>query len=155
MHRDRFYVSESLELHLFFLRIMKEHSLFLAAGFTPVDAGYAAEAKNLKQEFERLLCRVVAMSDSMVRRKILASEEIVTEFTAEAERQTVCFTGIPINGNVTQRELRLNPGDCRCADGETVRQVEEINRTALRLVCSLIDLKNGFWAELCAAECLR
>lgn len=71
----------------------------------------------------------------------MESEEIVTEFTAEAERQTVCFTGIPINGNVTQREMRLAPGDCQCVDAETVRQVEEINKTALRLVCGLIDLK--------------
>ncbi|MDZ4941459.1 DUF2935 domain-containing protein, partial [Clostridium perfringens] len=31
----RRYVSLSLELHLFFARIMKEHSLFLEAGFTP------------------------------------------------------------------------------------------------------------------------
>ena len=29
------YVTRSLELHLFFGRIMKEHALFLKAGFTP------------------------------------------------------------------------------------------------------------------------
>jgi hypothetical protein len=29
------YAVLSLELHMFFARIMKEHSLFLEAGFTP------------------------------------------------------------------------------------------------------------------------
>ena len=36
MHTDDYVVS-SLELHLFFGRIMKEHSLFLRAGFTPAN----------------------------------------------------------------------------------------------------------------------
>lgn len=31
------YIATSLELHLFFGRIMKEHSLFLRAGFTPAN----------------------------------------------------------------------------------------------------------------------
>lgn len=35
------YVTLSLELHLFFARIMKEHSLFLEAGFTPADGDFA------------------------------------------------------------------------------------------------------------------
>ena len=39
MRNDRF-VIESLELHLFFGRIMKEHALFLRAGFTPANAAF-------------------------------------------------------------------------------------------------------------------
>lgn len=31
------FVRQSLELHLFFARIMKEHSFFIEAGFTPKD----------------------------------------------------------------------------------------------------------------------
>ena len=31
---DQEYIKNSLELHLFFDRILKEHSLFLAASFT-------------------------------------------------------------------------------------------------------------------------
>ena len=31
------YVIQTLELHLLFGRIMKEHALFLQAGFTPAD----------------------------------------------------------------------------------------------------------------------
>ena len=38
------YVVFSLELHMFFGRIMKEHSLFLEAGFTPPNADFAKTA---------------------------------------------------------------------------------------------------------------
>ena len=38
------YVTLSLELHLFFARIMKEHALFLRAGFTPADKEFAGKA---------------------------------------------------------------------------------------------------------------
>lgn len=37
MITEQQYVVLSLELHLFFGRIMKEHALFLRAGFTPRD----------------------------------------------------------------------------------------------------------------------
>ena len=39
------YVVDSLELHLFFARNMKEHSLFLKAGFTPPGAAFARESE--------------------------------------------------------------------------------------------------------------
>ena len=54
------YVIKSLELHLFFGRIMKEHSLFLRAGFTPADPECAAKAEFFMQEFENLLLCVSA-----------------------------------------------------------------------------------------------
>ena len=49
------YVVLSLELHLFFARIMKEHALFLKAGFTPVNKDFINKAEFYKREFESLL----------------------------------------------------------------------------------------------------
>lgn len=43
------YVVKSLELHLFFGRIMKEHSLFLKAGFTPADKNFSEKTKFIKK----------------------------------------------------------------------------------------------------------
>ena len=40
------YVKTSLELHLFFARIMKEHAIFLQAGFMPKNIEYK---KGIKQ----------------------------------------------------------------------------------------------------------
>ena len=39
------YVIKSLELHLFFGRIMKEHSFFLKAGFTPANPRFSDKAE--------------------------------------------------------------------------------------------------------------
>ena len=38
------YVRQSLETHLFFGRIMKEHAFFLQVGFTPRDDKYIRHA---------------------------------------------------------------------------------------------------------------
>ncbi|MBQ9080633.1 MAG: DUF2935 domain-containing protein [Clostridia bacterium] len=55
MYTDN-YIAKSLELHLFFGRIMKEHALFLRAGFTPADPSFSSKAEYYKKEFENLLC---------------------------------------------------------------------------------------------------
>ena len=49
------YIRQSLELHLFFARIMKEHSFFLQVGFTPKDSNYIDEADAFRMEFDKLL----------------------------------------------------------------------------------------------------
>ena len=133
------YIINSLELHLFFGRIMKEHALFLRAGFTPVNADFASRALFFKREFERLLSRAVALGNGIVSREVVCSGELVTEFTARAERQTEAFTGIPIDKSITARELNLECGGDVC-DG-LVYRVKELNVRALELLCGLIEFK--------------
>ena len=43
---DQEYIKNSLELHLFFDRILKEHSLFLAVSFTEKDTSFKKTASN-------------------------------------------------------------------------------------------------------------
>ena len=45
MNNNQRFAAFSLELHLFFARIMKEHSLFLMAGFLPPNADLACERR--------------------------------------------------------------------------------------------------------------
>lgn len=139
--QDDNFVIGSLELHIFFARIMKEHSLFLKAGFTPVDSAFAQEAEFFRREFENLLSRAVCIGDGVVRGVTVCSGEFITEFTAEAERQTERFTGIPINKDITAREARLRGRDNACIRPELFRQVSALNQTALRLLDGLITLK--------------
>lgn len=44
------YVSPSLETHLFFARIMKEHSLFLGAGFPCKNNDWFQRAEHFRQQ---------------------------------------------------------------------------------------------------------
>ncbi len=140
MDHTRQYIISSLELHLFFARIMKEHSLFLEAGFTPVNAAFAREADQLKIRFEELLLEAVRLANGLVREKVLRSGEIVTEFTLRAEQQTEKFTGIAINRDITNLELNLACGNAAIRP-ELVRRVRRINQIALQLLDRLIRLK--------------
>lgn len=140
MYTDN-YVIKSLELHLFFARIMKEHSLFLKAGFTPASKGFSDTAEYFKQEFENVLSCAVTLSDGIVSQKVLDSGEIVTEFTLRAEQQTEAFTGIHIDRNITKNELNLNSGCPGSIGAEICRQVSRLNRMTLELLNGLIEFK--------------
>ncbi len=141
MNKNR-YVIKSLELHLFFGRIMKEHALFLRAGFTPAAPAFSEKAEFFLQEFGSLLQEAVQLSDGVAGKDVLCSGEAVTEFTVLAEKQTQCLTGIPIDQETTQRILCLRARDRGCTDlGHTQGKVRCLNRTALKLLDGLIDFK--------------
>lgn len=141
MHTDN-YVIRSLELHLFFARIMKEHSLFLRAGFSPANADFAEKAEYYKEEFEKLLCQAVEISNGIISPEVIRSCELVTEFTPLAEKRTECLTGIKINSEVTEKTAALS-SNCRRSGIVSVRfnQVQNLNRTAIKLIEGLIDFK--------------
>lgn len=140
--RSNHFAVRSLELHLFFGRIMKEHALFLRAGFTPAAPAYAARAEFFMQEFEKLLSQAVTLSSGLVSERVLCSGELVTEFTALAEKQTQCLTGIPIDQEITSRTACLQNQERACGNfGEITCKVRQLNRTALKLLDGLIDFK--------------
>ena len=146
------YVVRSLELHLFFARIMKEHSFFLKAGFTPAAPDCAEKAQFFLTEFESLLCRAVELGDGIVSKDVLCSGELVTEFTAAAEKQTECLTGIAIDQKITQRTLCLKSGGT-CDDWAGLRrQVRNLNRTALKLLDGLIAFKENILSRVLCGE---
>lgn len=141
MYTDN-YVIRSLELHLFFARIMKEHSLFLRAGFTPANTDFAEKAEHFKEEFEKLLCQAVELSNGIISPEVIRSCELVTEFTALAEKKTECLTGIKINSEVTEKTASLNAANRRSGIiSARFRQVQALNREAIKLVENLIDFK--------------
>ncbi len=69
------YLTLSLELHLFFGRIMKEHSIFLEASFTPKKLKLSKEADSYKVRFEKLLLDTIRISDGFPRKSVIDSGE--------------------------------------------------------------------------------
>lgn len=144
------YVTLSLETHLFFCRIMKEHSLFLMAGFPGKNVEYIEKADWYRNQFEELLHEIVKLSHGRVREKVLSSGEIVTEFTREAENRTSCLTGIEIDSEITEEQLR-QALQCERTEREWQNRnmhtnqerdrISRINRRALQLVNGLIEFK--------------
>ena len=144
MQCNQDYVVDSLELHLFFARIMKEHSLFLKAGFTPPGAAFARESEMFLRRFEAILSRAVSLSNNIVRRCVMDSGEVFTRFTDRAECQTQRLTGIAIDRQLTARAMCLQGSDCGaelCISPSLAAQVRRLNRDALVQVEGLISLK--------------
>lgn len=146
------YVVKSLELHLFFGRIMKEHALFLRAGFTPADPSFSEKAEFYLKEFEKLLSEAVSLSGGIAGKEVLDSGEVVTEFTALAECQTERFTGIPIDKEITRRtqKLQCRERQWRCTP-QLTGKVRGLNRTALKLLDGLIGFKETILK--CVLQC--
>ncbi len=148
MYQNLKYATVSLDLHLFFARIMKEHSLFLMAGFTPTNSNFAEAAEHYKIEFENALWEAVCLSNGVVSQDVLNSGEIVTPFTINAEKQTECFTGICINKRITEQETLLNGRTVAAQSTALYRQVKELNRKVLGLLDGLIFLKEEILAHV-------
>lgn len=135
------YVILSLELHLFFGRIMKEHSIFLEAGFTPANPDFTNAADQFKEQFENVLYRAVVLGNGIITPNVVSSGEIVTEYTLGTEQKTQKFTGIPINEDITRMEAELYGLENPQITSEMVRQVRELNAQTIPLLDSLIEFK--------------
>ena len=137
------FATMSLETHLFFARIMKEHSLFLQAGFQPPGEFFRRRVDWYRRRWENFLRRVVRVSNEIVGEEVLCSGEIVTEFTEKAERQTSRLTGISIDEAITEAECRLRAGCCGKETSQMTCMVRQLNNEAILLLNGLIELKQN------------
>ena len=141
------YAVLSLETHLFFARIMKEHGLFLEAGFPCANRDWIQKADWFRRQFENLLRETVQLSGGRINQKTLNSEEIVTEFTLPAERRTESLTGVAIDSRITQQQMGLK---AECEDkvsGEVQSAVSRLNQRAIQLLDGFIDFKQNILEE--------
>ena len=136
------YVKQSFALHLFFARIMKEHSFFLQISFTQKDYNLIDQANTFRMRFDELLRDVIILSNGVVDPAVLHSEEIVTPYTENAENLSEYFTGVNIPTKITQAESALE-GSTSPVNSEYEQKVNEINNRALQLVFGLIQFKTS------------
>lgn len=168
------YISLSLETHLFFARIMKEHSFFLQAGFPCAGKGWIERGNILYRQFDELLEEAIKLSQgparSFISSPVLRSGELVTEYTLPAERMTLELTEVPFHFFLTEQELDMTRSVCNadqkeasCSGLNAVRQrqscsskneqelamaVHRLNRRALKLIAELIQYKENILAEV-------
>ena len=141
MVTEQQYVIMSLELHMFFGRIMKEHSIFLEAGFTPANPDFSRAADQYKERFEAVLHNAVVLGNSIIRPSVASSGEIVTDYTLDCEQKTQSFTGIAINQNITKLESSLYGAENPTITPALTQQVKQLNQSAKLLLDGLIDFK--------------
>lgn len=142
------YVRISLETHLFFARIMKEHALFLEVGFMCKDHSQRAKAAFYRKEFEQLLRQAVEISNRMIHSCVVDSSELATAFTLDAERQTSNLTGVDIDSHITQMEKRLQSGQINRVTQGMVREINRLNIWAINQLNGLISFKEDILKEV-------
>ncbi len=106
LQREEF-IRISLEINLFFQRIMKEHLFFIETNLQPVVPAYITEAKSLKQGFEGLLAETVCYANGVISEDAIKSNEFVTPYTLRAEKANSMLTGVSLNTGITKAELGL------------------------------------------------
>lgn len=136
------FVQQSLGLHLFFARIMKEHSFFLEVGFTQKNSNLILKADKLRMEFDRLLADTISLSNGVVSCSVLRSGEVITPFTLEAEMASAYFTGVNILTNLTKAESTLMCNDLMMINPIFEQRVFMLNQRAMELVSVLVQFKS-------------
>lgn len=141
------FIKQSLALHLFFARIMKEHSFFLEIGFTSKDYNLINRADAFRKSFDALLASVIELSEGVVDQSVLQSGEVVTPYTLKAEMASSYFTGVQIQTDLTQAELNLN-GDGMTNSSTLEQRVHYINNNAINLIRALIQFKSAILSSV-------
>lgn len=145
------YVRMSLELHLFFDRIMKEHSFFLEAAFTEKDNEFKKIANDFQQVFSDVLERVTNLANGNISNSLITSNEFVTSNTLEAENKTSSLSGIPIDTNITVKQTNLRSGQIN-SNEQLLNNISAINRRTLPAIENLIHFKNDILTQVLSCK---
>ena len=134
------FARESLDLHLFFARIMREHAIFMQGAFLGKDVTYVQQAEQFKCQYDEILKAAIMLSDCTASGEVLQSEELITDKTLRAEQKTQELTGVAIDMSLTAEELKLNP-DLETIPAEIEPQVKALNQKALVLTSAFAEFK--------------
>lgn len=144
------FIRQSLETHLFFARIMKEHAFFLQTSFTPRDEKFSRHADELRMAFDNFLDDCIALANGVISKSVIESGEIITQYTLEAEKLTRFYTGVPIETKLTQAEKGLRAGTDFYPGLE--RKVFKLNRRAISLLDSIIQFKSNILNDVLSCK---
>lgn len=142
------YIRSSLEINLFYLRVMKEHSLFMKASFTPRSLALAETAGHFIRQFESLLTEAVQLCDGVLPETALDSGQYASVNTLDAEKVTQYYTGILTDSSITVRELSMRPAASQSAPAGLEGSVKDLNQRAMAAVTALISFKSKLFSDV-------
>lgn len=145
------YIKLSLELHLFFDRIMKEHSVFLEVSFMEKDKELKQIANDFKENFSSILEEIIILANGNISNELIKSNEFVTNRTIEAEKQTSKLSGINIDTNITARETNLKSGKIE-QNSQLLNKISIINKRTLPMIANLIYFKEDILNQVLSCK---
>ncbi|MCL2521877.1 MAG: DUF2935 domain-containing protein [Erysipelotrichales bacterium] len=141
MINENIYVTQSLELNLFFARIMKEHAFLILCGFTANDKNYRKTAEKYNEIFENILLNALTLGNGIISSDVVSSGELISDFTLAIEEKTEKLLGLKINKECTQRAAQLKPGNNPNITPDFVKRVKQLNAHALKYLNEFISYK--------------
>ncbi len=126
------YIRKSIEYNLFWVRIMKEHAIFIESALPCSQKQLANQAEQFKQQYERQLAETIRLANGVVAKEVLQSGQFFTQFTEAAEQAVQKFTGIDINSNLTRTEYNIEPLNPSATMGtQKEQEVSALNQSIL------------------------
>ena len=148
---DHEYIRISVEVNLFFQRIMKEHLFFLQTNLQPAAHNYIEKSNMLKKQFEQLLNETLHCASGVVSESAVQSNEFVTPYTLKAEEVNSLLTGARIDTGITKREQILTSGalyyDSQCS----AASVDNLNHNSIHLLQETISFQKHLLSQ--ASKC--
>jgi hypothetical protein len=146
------YVRLSLELNLFFLRIMKEHLIFVQADLAQRDIHLTHKIVSLRKEATQLLRTTISLAQGQVSPQAVSSGEFVTHYTLNAEKATEFFTGFNIEEDITLAERTIVGASNSNLSSGLVGQVSDLNNRAMAVTKAISDFKTGLLQDVLACK---
>lgn len=149
------FVQESVELHLFWARIIKEHAIFVENGFECKDVALIQEADGFKCQFEEILYEAICLANGRVSIEVLQSGELFTDKTLMAEQKTFELSGIAINTQLTVEEMNLQPSMGMVAPVVGIEEsISALNAKALACAQAMAIFLHRIYEDVTKVCCL-
>lgn len=131
------YIRLSLETHLFFDRIMKEHAFFLATSFTNKDKELNSLAIKFQKIFDDILTKIIYLLDGSSILNMINTLESITPYTLDSEKKTNELLGENINIDITLKEMNLKSG----YNNIDINSIKKINQQTIMILRDFINFK--------------
>ena len=146
------FIEMSLELNLFFTRIIKEHMIFTEISLPIKESHLILEADNMKISFESLLKETTDLARGNISKKAIESREFVTPYTLDAEVKFESLFGACINKNITKEQLNFPyMEEASIHDHHLEEQVYDLNSRIMNLLMDVIKYSEDIIANV--ADC--
>ncbi|NLP30997.1 MAG: DUF2935 domain-containing protein [Clostridiales bacterium] len=136
------FIGISIEINLYFQRIMKEHSFFMETALPPAAKTFIEDAKKFKLSFEQLLSETVNLAKGVISREAMESNAFVTPFTLQAEEVSTRLTGASLDTEITKSEYRLLE-DSKRIHRDLDQALDDLNRRTYYSLKELIAYKKN------------
>ena len=149
------YIRLSLELNLFFLRIVKEHNVFAAASLPPKSAPVSMKLVSMNKNLDRLLSMTISLAQGNISQEVMTSGELITPRTLPAEKAVQFLTGIPIDTSITVREMNLGFRgyyDYRLDMVASVNTISNLNKEILKAVTEGINFQKNMLSQVLSCK---